>query len=265
MTAPSLDFPARAGFTDDGAVREQLTPRPGDIDYFILSDLVAWLRSRGAEVTGCVLDFGCGDSPYRTLLSQEVSYRRADLSGAEAEGLDFEVDGEGHLNAPDESFDAVLSTQVAEHVGDPHLYFREAWRTLKPGGRLLLTTHGVWADHAVPTDYQRWTAEGLVRDLQGAGFERVQYTKFTTEWRAVAQLVSRFLSTRMESRTLAAGCWRRFWRRARPLAHRLIDGRTSRQALGQAHDRFYLGLAMLAWKGELDSTVKEPADQTQQG
>ena len=55
------------------------------------------------------------------------------------------------------SFDAVLSTQVLEHVADPGALPAERFRVLRPGGRLLLSTHGIFVYHPDPDDYWRWT------------------------------------------------------------------------------------------------------------
>jgi ubiquinone/menaquinone biosynthesis C-methylase UbiE len=40
----------------------------------------------------------------------------------------------------DESFDRVTSFHVIEHVNNDDMYVREAWRVLKPGGILMMTT-----------------------------------------------------------------------------------------------------------------------------
>jgi FkbM family methyltransferase len=71
---------------------------------------------------------------------------------------------------PDASYDAVLSTQVLEHVDDPAGYLGECFRVLKPGGQLLLSTHGLMIWHADPVDRWRWTGEGLRHVVETAGF-----------------------------------------------------------------------------------------------
>jgi SAM-dependent methyltransferase len=60
---------------------------------------------------------------------------------------------------------------VLEHVPSPPEYLAEAYRLLKPSGTLLLSTHGHWIYHPDPSDYWRWTREGLVRLVEAAGFE----------------------------------------------------------------------------------------------
>ena len=71
----------------------------------------------------------------------------------------------------DGSADGVTSFQVLEHVWELDWYLGEAFRLLKPGGWLLLSTHGTWLYHPHPTDYRRWTRDGLVRELETRGFE----------------------------------------------------------------------------------------------
>jgi SAM-dependent methyltransferase len=118
---------------------------------------------------GRVLDYGCADVPYRSFFPADVEYVAADLPGNPDASLLLNPDGS--VPCDDEDFDAVLSTQVLEHVDDPALYLSECFRALRPGGRLLLSTHGVFIYHPDPEDYWRWTCAGLRRAVDEAGFE----------------------------------------------------------------------------------------------
>lgn len=142
-------------------------------DWFIMRALRRCLSERvGALALGegaRVLDYGCATSPYRDLFTSGVQYVGADLPGNPAAQL--HIDAEGRVPDGNGAFDAVLSTQVLEHVADPGLYLQECWRLLRPGGALLLTTHGLWIYHPDPVDYWRWTSAGLRRTLERAGFE----------------------------------------------------------------------------------------------
>jgi SAM-dependent methyltransferase len=113
-----------------------------------------------------LLDYGSGDSPYRSLFGSFDRYVTADLPG---EGADLEIDGT-RVDVQDASFDAVLSTQVLEHVPDPDAYLTEAHRMLVPGGRLVLSTHGVYWYHPSPGDFWRWTGPGLRLQVERCGF-----------------------------------------------------------------------------------------------
>jgi SAM-dependent methyltransferase len=116
-----------------------------------------------------ILDYGCADVPYRGLFPAGADYLAADLPGNPAANVEIGTDG--RVPVEDESVDVVLSTQALEHVKDPARYLAECRRTLRPGGRLLLSTHGVMVYHPDPDDYWRWTCAGLRRVVGDAGFE----------------------------------------------------------------------------------------------
>jgi SAM-dependent methyltransferase len=73
------------------------------------------------------------------------------------------------------SVDVVVSTQVLEHVADPAVYLAECARVTKPGGRLLLSTHGFMVWHPDPVDHWRWTCSGLQEQVRRAGFRVVHF------------------------------------------------------------------------------------------
>src|SRR3546814_8619033 len=61
------------------------------------------------------------------------------------------------LPFPDQSFEAVICSEVLEHVPDPRLVLDEIARVLKPGGCLLLTVPFLFRIHADPHDFGRYT------------------------------------------------------------------------------------------------------------
>ncbi len=119
-----------------------------------------------------ILDYGCGEERYKAIFRKNsTNYIGVDLNRNKNAVRHLEKDGS--LPVSSNSIDIVLSTQVLEHVPDPVLYLRESKRVLKKNGLLFLTTHGFWMYHPDPTDFWRWTPDGLRKITSEAGFKIV--------------------------------------------------------------------------------------------
>jgi SAM-dependent methyltransferase len=115
-----------------------------------------------------LLDIGCGERPYAQLFNAkqvgaDVYFHAGIDVVARAEDLPFR----------DESFDVAICTQVLEHLADPVAMLNNTHRVLKQGGLLFLSTHGIWLEKHEKSDYWRWTLDGLVKLVAGAGFQVV--------------------------------------------------------------------------------------------
>jgi SAM-dependent methyltransferase len=124
-----------------------------------------------------ILDAGAGDSPYRELFAH-CEYVSHDWPASPHERAS-EADIVGDLCAlpvEDASFDAVLCTEVLEHVATPELAARELCRVLRPSGSLLVTVPFVAQLHEEPHDHFRYASHGIRGLLERAGFdvERVE-------------------------------------------------------------------------------------------
>jgi SAM-dependent methyltransferase len=142
--------------------REHRDPSRGIPGWSIRRPLAEWLRAEGAGAAGKrVLDVGCGVKPYYPFFAGVASeYVGVDVVENPAAELLGPVEA---LPVDDASFDVVLCTQVLEHSDDPAQAVRELHRVTRPGGRVLVSTHGVQVYHPSPVDYWRWTHEGLRR------------------------------------------------------------------------------------------------------
>lgn len=147
-------------------------------------------EARALPAGARVLDAGAGEAPYRPLLthtahtthdwaaSPHPGARRADVVADLAD-----------LPVADASFDAVLCTEVLEHVAEPAAALAELHRVLAPGGRLLVTVPFVIELHEEPHDHFRYTSHGLRGLLERAGFEQVEVAALTGWFSTLAQTV----------------------------------------------------------------------------
>ena len=168
MSQTRLPSPSR--FHDERPTDLRVPNRWHRLSY-IIEALPAALRALAADLDPAdaarILDFGCADKPYRRFFALSAEYVAADLPGNV--DADVEIRPDGTVPVDDESVDVVLSTQVLEHVADPQVYLAECVRVLRPGGQLLLSTHGVMVYHPDPVDLWRWTGAGLQRSVSDVG------------------------------------------------------------------------------------------------
>ncbi|HTE51706.1 MAG TPA: methyltransferase domain-containing protein [Kofleriaceae bacterium] len=61
----------------------------------------------------------------------------------------------------EEPYDAVVCSEVLEHLWAPHLAIDNIRASLRDGGRLILTAPFVFPIHGAPHDYFRYTRHGL--------------------------------------------------------------------------------------------------------
>jgi SAM-dependent methyltransferase len=154
--------------------------------------IVAFLAEAARELHpgARVADVGAGEAPYRELF-EHVDYVTIDWGETlhdAPDGLDVIASADA-LPVADGAFDAVLLTQVLEHVPDPGRVLAEQYRVLAPGGRLYLTAPLVWELHELPHDYYRYTGAGLSHLLTAAGFVDLRVKPRNDSFTTLAQLM----------------------------------------------------------------------------
>lgn len=118
--------------------------RPQILEYEAIADRVA------ADKPSTVLDWGCGWGQVGDLLdARGLDVKLFDYEGPGAPEAEVPLERYPQLTAflsaepvklpyADESFDAVVSCGVLEHVSDPEGSLDEIMRVLKPGGRVYI-------------------------------------------------------------------------------------------------------------------------------
>ena len=157
------------------------------------STRMKWLEGELAQLPdhATLLDAGCGSQQYRRFCNhlnykaQDFGQYEADITDGFASGLGGEtgyqygsLDYTGdiwNIAAPDKNFDAILCTEVFEHIPYPTETIAEFARLIKPGGTLILTLPSNCLRHMDPYFfYSGFSNRYLEKFLTEAGFRIVK-------------------------------------------------------------------------------------------
>jgi SAM-dependent methyltransferase len=164
--------------------------------YLEQRSLLQALRQAVPFIHGKTLDLGCGQRPYEGLMRASAT----SIVGIDAEPHHVpppDVCGDvQHLPFKDGSFNTVVTTQVIEHVFDPHAMMREISRVTTPGGHVIVTAPQAWPLHEEPRDFFRYTSYGLMGLAERSGFDVVLLTSRGGSVVALTQLAASCLFDR---------------------------------------------------------------------
>jgi SAM-dependent methyltransferase len=162
--------------------------------YLARRDLCLAMINLSHELTGSLLDVGCGAKPYRNLFSVD-SYKGLDIDSpiVRERGIADDFYDGNVFPYTNSTFDSILCNQVLEHVFNPAEFLQEVNRVLKPGGKLLLTVPFVWDEHEQPYDYARYSSFGLRALLEKSGFLIQQHKKLGADATVLFQLANAYL------------------------------------------------------------------------
>jgi SAM-dependent methyltransferase len=139
------------------------------------------------ELTGELLDVGCGREPYARYFTHVARKRACDFDAARG-NVDFACPAD-RIPLPDGSLDSILCTEVLEHVPSPRAVWREFARLVRSGGKVLLTTPMYWPSHEEPHDFFRHTGFGLRLMAEEAGFDILKLYPRGGVWAFFAQAI----------------------------------------------------------------------------
>ncbi len=165
-----------SGRIDYSDPKNIITPRlsPSTVRWYLHKHpIVVSLKAASAKLSGKLLDVGCGNKPYQTLLNVS-SYTGIDVESSvhHKNGFDVVFDGT-QIPFEENSFDSVLCTEVLEHSSDPLALMHEMSRVLKAGGFAFVTAPMFIEHHEPPHDRQRFTYYGMELLASKAGLSVV--------------------------------------------------------------------------------------------
>ncbi len=174
------------------------TQNQGEASALLVEKLLEWLP----EKTGNILDVACGIGGSTKLLQNyykpedivAMNYSPSQLEAAQllAPGSSFVCMDAAILAFPDESFDNIICVEAAFHFNTRQQFFDEAFRLLKPGGRLVHSDILTRRHLAVPDNSMRVPSD-LAERLRRSGFENVEVIDATREcWGGFCNHLKRF-------------------------------------------------------------------------
>ncbi|MGD0207888.1 MAG: class I SAM-dependent methyltransferase [Verrucomicrobiota bacterium] len=169
------------------------------INHHLIERSIAGLAPR---LQGELIDVGCGQQPYRNYYSHAARVVACDFDDQRGQ-VDFACPAHT-IPVAAESFDAVFCTEVLEYVPDPLAVWREFYRILRPGGRVLLATPSYWPAHELPYDFYRYPEHGLRYLASTAGFNIEEVWPRGGRWAMFGQVdmhvLTRYLKLRVMRR-----------------------------------------------------------------
>lgn len=143
---------------------------------------------------GRVLDIGCGDQPYRKLMTGVETYIAIDWNVRDSLTANqlkncFVRGSATELPFKNAIFDAVLASQILEHVREPQLFLEEIRRVLVKGGKCILTFPLINPVHEAPFDFTRFTEYGILSLIDKTNFSFEKTIPMGGGWLAVGYLL----------------------------------------------------------------------------
>ncbi len=99
-------------------------------------------------------------------------------------------------------FDVIFCNAVLEHVKNPEEVIAEFARVCRPGGLLYLAVPFIQPEHKDPTDFQRYTADGLTVLVEKHGFAVEQLEPVHNIYTTLAWIIICWLSQEQSFRNL---------------------------------------------------------------
>lgn len=153
-----------------------------------------WIKQCRNQLEGPVLEVGSrdyGSTPNLRPLFEGEDYVGIDMS--EGKSVDMVLDmtrpfEEISAELGNRQFGTIICLSVMEHVDKPFLMAENLSRLLKPGGKLCVSVPFHWKFHGYPSDYWRFTHEGVKKLFAGLDFDSEHNNATSSRLNEVMQL-----------------------------------------------------------------------------
>lgn len=145
------------------------------------------------NIDGIIIDLGGGKNPSyeRFWHIKPEKFIKVDIN--EKTEPDVITDLNKPLPFSDNFTNAVFLFNVIYILENPFAVLREINRILKPGGKIFFTSPFIFNEAKEPSDYWRFTSEGLEKILKDSGFNEVSIKPVGERFSAAIYLISPFL------------------------------------------------------------------------
>jgi SAM-dependent methyltransferase len=126
------------------------------------------IRERGL-LRGQVLNAGCGLRTVEHLIDGVLTNQDIKWPGDKRRHVHI-WSPIHQIPRPDNTFDCVLCIAVLEHVKNPEEVVAELFHVTKHGGCVVASIPFLQPEHKVPTDFQRYTRDGIEALFTRHGF-----------------------------------------------------------------------------------------------
>ncbi len=170
--------------------------------FIIRKWIYKWIKNNSNHINLKVLDFGCGEKPYKSILNFDeyiwVDFKNSWHDNTQNE-VDFFWDGKT-LPFKDEEFDSIITTEVFEHIFNIDEVLIELNRVLKKWWKIVATIPFVIHEHEIPYDFARYTSFWIQSLFEKHWFKVLKNEKYWSYFDVILQLKIWFLWKITETR-----------------------------------------------------------------
>lgn len=172
--------------------------------YIPRTTILNFLNKNQNSFNGNILDIGCGNMPYKSILLKN--------EGTKYTGLDIKSEIYDIVNDKDKIFwdgktipikdntyDTIICTELLEHTQNADEILSEIFRVLKPDGKVFITVPFIWPVHEAPYDEYRYTPYSLKRIVE-TKFKSAEIGALGGYNKSLALVISTYLSYHIKNR-----------------------------------------------------------------